>query len=137
MNKIILKGRLISDPELRKTPNDVPICNFCIAVNRRFSKDETDFINCDAWRRTADFINNYFKKGQEILIIGELHIEKYEKEGEKKISAKVVVEEADFCGSKTQNQPSGNSKTEATSIDDILPNELMETLPDVEDIPFF
>lgn len=137
MNKIILKGRLISDPEFKKTPNDVSICNFCIAVNRRFSKDETDFINCDAWRKTAEFINNYFKKGQEILIIGELHIEKYEKDGEKKISAKVVVEEADFCGSKTQNQPNGNGKTEATSIDDISPNELMETLPDVEDISFF
>lgn len=137
MNKIILKGRLISDPELRKTPNDVSICTFCIAVNRRFSKDETDFINCDAWRKTGDFINKYFKKGQEILIIGELHIEKYEKDGEKKTTAKVVVDEADFCGSKTQNQSSDNESTNATSIEDISTSELMETLPDVEDISFF
>lgn len=137
MNKIILKGRLISDPELRKTPNDVSICTFCIAVNRRFSKDETDFINCDAWRKTGDFINNYFKKGQEILIIGELHIEKYEKDGERKTSAKVVVDEADFCGSKKDNSSANGSLVADENNyelinDDFLGNPLM----DDTDLPF-
>ena len=56
MNTIILKGRLTKDPELKATQSGISICRFCVAVNRRFNKDEADFINCVAWRSTAEFI---------------------------------------------------------------------------------
>ena len=81
MNKIFLKGRLTNSPELKQTPNDVKVTKFTIAVNRKFDKEKTDFINCEAWRNTAEFISKYFTKGKEIAIIGELHIDKSEKDG--------------------------------------------------------
>ena len=68
MNTIVIKGRLTADPEMRKTNNGVPVANFTVAVDRTFNRDETDFFRCTAWRATAEFINQYFKKGQEILL---------------------------------------------------------------------
>ena len=57
MNKIILKGRLTANPELKTTTTDITVCDFSVAVNRRFNKEQTDFINCQAWRQTAEFIS--------------------------------------------------------------------------------
>ena len=103
MNKIILKGRLTNNPELRQTPNDVSVAKFTIAVNRKFDREKTDFINCEAWRSTAEFISKYFGKGKEIAIVGELHIDKSEKDGNTIYYTKVVVDEAEFCGNKSDN----------------------------------
>ena len=100
MNKVILKGRLTATPELKSTTSDIYVTDFSVAVNRRFNKEQTDFINCQAWRQTAEFITKYFTKGQEILVSGELHIEKWDKDGETRYSTRVVVDEVDFCGSK-------------------------------------
>lgn len=104
MNKVTLKGRLTNAPELKKTTSDISVCDFSVAVNRRFNKEQTDFINCQAWRQTAEFIAKYFGKGQEILVNGELHIDKYEKDGETKFITRVVVDEVEFCGSKSDNK---------------------------------
>ena len=68
MNNIVIKGRLTADPEMRKTTNGVPVANFTVAVDRTFNRDETDFFRCTAWRSTAEFVNEHFKKGQEILL---------------------------------------------------------------------
>ena len=84
MNKIILKGRLTNNPDLKQTPNGVSVTKFTIAVNRRFDREKTDFINCEAWRNTAEFISNYFTKGKEIAVVGELHIDKTESNGDRK-----------------------------------------------------
>ena len=101
MNKIFLKGRLTAKPEAKETLNGgIPVAEFTVAVNRRFNKEQTDFINCQAWRGTAEFVNKYFDKGQEILVVGELHIDKWEKDGETRYTTRVVVDEVDFCGSK-------------------------------------
>jgi single-strand DNA-binding protein len=105
MNKVILKGRLTSKPELKTTSSDKTVCDFSIAVNRRFNREQTDFVNCQAWRGLAEFINKYFSKGQEILVIGELHIDKWEKDGETRYTTRVVLDEAYFCGSKADNKP--------------------------------
>lgn len=104
MNKVILKGRLTADVDVKQTPNNIAVARFLIAVNRRFEKDKTDFITCEAWRNTAEFLSKYFKKGQEILICGELHIDKAEKDGKDVYYTKVVVDEVDFCGSKHDNE---------------------------------
>lgn len=75
MNKVILMGRLTRDPEIQNTANELSFTNFSIAVNRRFAKEgqqQADFINCTAWRKTAEFISNYFRKGSMIAVIGQL-----------------------------------------------------------------
>ena len=130
MNKVILKGRLTATPELKTTATDIYVTDFSVAVNRRFNKEQTDFINCQAWRKTAEFITKYFTKGQEILIIGELHIEKWLKDDETRYSTRVVVDEVDFCGNKSEN------KTHTTD-DDVNIEDFVE-LPETEndDLPF-
>lgn len=125
MNKVILKGRLTANPELKTTTSGIYVTDFSIAVNRRFNKEQTDFINCQAWRQTAEFISKYFTKGQEILIIGELHIEKWEKDGETRSAPRIVVDEAEFCGSKAENK----ATTETA-------NETIVLIPDDEPLPF-
>lgn len=110
MNKVILQGRLTKDPEVRYTQGAEPlaIVRFGIAVNRRFKREgeaEADFINCVAFGKTGEFTSKYFKKGQQILISGRLSVNPYtDKDGNKRISTEVVVEEQHFCGSKAENQ---------------------------------
>ena len=131
MNKVILKGRLTATPELKRTATDIVVTDFSIAVNRRFNKEQTDFINCQAWRQTAEFITKYFTKGQEILVVGELHIDKWDKDGETRYSTRVSVDEVEFCGSKSEN------KTHTTD-DDVNVEDFIE-LPETEgdsDLPF-
>lgn len=131
MNKVILKGRLTANPELKTTTTDITVCDFSVAVNRRYNKEQTDFINCQAWRQTAEFINKYFTKGQEILVIGELHIEKWDKDGETRYAARVVVDEVDFCGSKAENKTQQADNKDA-SVDGFMP----ATDGDIDDLPF-
>lgn len=116
MNKITLKGRLTSKPELKQTTTGITVANFTVAVSRRFNKEQTDFINCQAWKTTAEFINKYFEKGQEILVVGELHIEKWDKDGETRTASRVVVDEVEFCGSKKDNS---KSKTDDDGFEEI------------------
>lgn len=131
MNKVILKGRLTANPELKITTTDITVCDFSVAVNRRFNKEQTDFINCQAWRQTAEFINKYFTKGQEILVIGELHIEKWDKDGETRYATRVVVDEVEFCGSKSEN------KTQQEDNEDVNNDDFMPSVDeDVDDLPF-
>ena len=130
MNKVILKGRLTATPELKRTANDIYVTDFSVAVNRRFNKEQTDFINCQAWRQTAEFISKYFTKGQEILVVGELHIEKWDKDGETRYSTRVVVDEVDFCGSKESNK---NQKDTDKNTDEFTEDITVE---DDSDLPF-
>ena len=130
MNKIILKGRLTANPELKTTTTDITVCDFSVAVNRKFNKEQTDFINCQAWRQTAEFITKYFTKGQEILVVGELHIDKWDKDGETRYSTRVSVDEVEFCGSKSENKT--HTTDDDVNIEDFV--ELPETESD--DLPF-
>ena len=104
INKSIIGGRLTADPELRQTNSGVSVCSFTVAVNRRFSKDgerEADFINCQAWRQTAEFICNYFKKGSSICIVGAIQTRSWEDQnGQKRFATEVVADEAYFVDGK-------------------------------------
>lgn len=112
MNNIVIKGRLTADPEMRKTTNGVPVANFTVAVGRTFNRDETDFFRCTAWRSTAKFVNEHFKKGQEILLSGEMRCDVWEDDdGEKRSSWNVQVTNAEFCGSKPQDAGTPKKKT--------------------------
>lgn len=125
MNKVILKGRLTRDPELKRTNSDIAMCRFSLAVDRRYSKGEErvcDFIYCKAWRQTAEAIAKYLTKGREMLVEGELNIEKWEKDGQKRQTAVVTVQSFEFCGSKgdatQKEQTHDEPKEEAVDLSD-------------------
>lgn len=104
MNKVILVGRLTKDPEVKNTASQVPFCNFTVAVDRRFKDNngqrQADFINCVAWRQTASFIGQYFKKGSRIGLVGSIQTRTYDDQaGQRRYVTEVVVEEAEFVES--------------------------------------
>lgn len=104
LNKAMLQGRLTADPELRSTPSGVSVTTFALAVNRNFKKDgeqETDFINCVAWRSTAEFVCKYFQKGQQAVVDGSIQNRSYtDKQGNRRTAFEVVVDNIYFAGSK-------------------------------------
>lgn len=115
MNSLVIKGRLTAAPELKITSNATEYCDFTVAVDRYAGKDkekETDFIPCRAWRQTAVFINEYFSKGQEILVSGEIRFDKYEKDGEKRTYSYCSVNRIEFCGGKKDNGQAEPNTTE-------------------------
>ena len=135
-NKVILGGRLTAVPELKQTPSGIKVCSFSIAVNRNRSKDsesqQADFINCVAWRQTADFIHNFFKKGSSICLTGSIQVRNWnDQQGNKRQTTEVIVDEAFFVDSKTEGaqgsfeapsfQTSQAPKFEEVASDDDLP----------------
>ena len=108
MNKIIIKGRLTRDPELKTGGSGVEFCKFTVAVDRRPVKDrekETDFFDCTAFGKTGAAISQYMGKGREILVEGRMESSKTEKDGQKRTWWGVTVETFDFCGSKQDAAP--------------------------------
>lgn len=98
-NKVFLDGNLCNNIELRKTPSDISVTTFRVAVPRKYNRDETDFIQVVAWRNTADFISRNFVMGDSIFIEGRLQARQYEKNGERKTVVEVVADEVYFVGS--------------------------------------
>lgn len=117
MNNVSLIGRLTKDPDLKTTQSGLSVCRFTVAVDRPYSKEkQTDFINCLAWRQTADFICKYFTKGQRIALIGSIQTGSYEKDGSKVYTTEVNVSNVEFCESKKQ---SGETVNAAETTEDI------------------
>ena len=114
LNHITIMGRLVRDPELRRTGSGVAVASFRVAVDRDFvAKDggerKADFIDCVAWRQTGEFISKYFTKGRMIVVDGRLEMRDWtDKEGNKRTSAEVVVANAYF-GDSRRDGDSGNS----------------------------
>ena len=104
LNNITLMGRLTREPELRHTHSGTPVASFTLAVERDFAqgdKKETDFIDCVAWRQTGEFAAKYFGKGQMAAVTGRLQLRDWtDKEGGKRKSAEVIVDNIYFCESK-------------------------------------
>ena len=103
MNSISLIGRITADCELKQTTSGLSVCRFCIAVKRPYVKDKTDFLNCTAWRQTAENICKYFHKGSQIAIVGCLTTDKREIEGKNITFYNIEVNEFDFIDSRTGN----------------------------------
>jgi len=106
MNKVLLVGRITKDVEIKMTSNQTPYCNFTLAVERRFKdangQRQVDFINCVAWKQTATFIQQYFKKGSRIGIEGNIQTRSYEdKDQVKHFLTEVIVDAAEFVESTT------------------------------------
>ena len=108
LNKVILGGRLAADPELKQTTSGIPVCSFALAVNRRFQKDgeqTADFITCQAWRNTAEFISKYFSKGSSLCVVGSIQTRSWtDQNNQKRYATEVVVDEAMFVDSKNDTQ---------------------------------
>ena len=110
LNHIVIMGRLTRDPELRRTGSGVAVASFRVAVDRDYSpKDgserKTDFIDCVAWRNTGEFISKYFTKGRMIVVDGRLEMRDWtDKDGNKRTSAEIIVENAYFGDSKRDGE---------------------------------
>ena len=107
-NKVILGGRLTADPELKQTPNGVPVVSFSIAVNRRYqSKDSgqqlTDFFNVTAWRGTAELVSRYFHKGSSICVVGSIQNRSWtDNQGNKRYATDIIADEVQFVDSRAE-----------------------------------
>ncbi len=110
INKVILMGRLTRDPELRHTGAGTPVCSFSIAVDNGYGeRRQTDFINCVAWNKTAEFVSNYFEKGKMIIVIGRIATRTWEgQDGKKNYATEVVASEVSF-GETKRSQDGGSS----------------------------
>ncbi len=105
LNKIVLMGRLTRDPELRRTQTGTAVTSFTLAVDRDFKSQngekETDFIDCVAWRNTAEFVSKYLTKGRMAVAEGRLQLRDWtDRDGNKRRSAEVIVENVYFADSK-------------------------------------
>ena len=135
MNSIILKGNIATDIESRTTQSGTNCTTFRIAVTRPFvnkssGQRETDFFNCVAWRGTGEFIAKHFLKGNQILVQGTLQNRQYEaQDGSKRWVTEVMIETAEFCGSKNDgaNHPNQGAKQ---------PDANGYTEVDTDDLPF-
>lgn len=131
MNKVILMGRLARDPETRYTQNtNTAVATFSLAVNRRFAKQgeekQADFLQIVAWKQTAEFVSKYFRKGQQVGVIGRIETRWYDdKDGKRVYVTEVIAEEVYFAGDKKENNeqsaPFENPQEFTTVTDDDLP----------------
>ena len=137
-NKVILGGRVTADPELKHTPQGIPVCSFSIAVNRR-SKDgqaPADFINCQAWRSTAEFISRYFKKGSSICLVGSIQTRTWtDNNNNKRYATEVIADEAFFVDSKSESDVAPSFSTETASFQTQQAPKFEEIAGD-DDLPF-
>ena len=114
LNHIVIMGRLTRDPEVRYTQSQLPVVSFTVAVDRDYSgrdggERQTDFIDCVAWRQTAEFVNKYFKKGSTAVVSGRLQIRDWtDREGGKRRSTEIVVDNIYFGESKRDSSNSGS-----------------------------
>ena len=134
MNKVILIGRLVADPEIRYSQgeNSTCIARYRLAVNRRFKREcepETDFISCVAFGKQGEFAEKYLSKGMKIAVSGRIQTGSYEKDGVKHYTTDVVIEEHEFCESKgtasnASPAPQQSNYDQFMSIPDEIDSEL-------------
>lgn len=137
LNHVILQGRLTKDPELRKTQNGISVTTFTLAVDRDFKSNgqkETDFINCSAWRQTAEFLSRFFGKGRMVLLEGRIEVMSYQdKDGNKRTAWDVVADRVYFGDSKPSK---GSNSIQGDIQDGTEAQEGFSELGDDGDLPF-
>lgn len=128
VNRVIVAGNLTRDPELRYTPSGQPVCNFSIAVNRRYEsqgekKEETTFLRVTVWGKQGEACQQYLTKGQSALVEGRLQVRNWEKDGQKHTATDVVAESVHFGDRKGQGGGQGRNQEPAhdAPIDDDIP----------------
>ena len=121
MNFIAIHGRLVRDPEIRRTQSGVAVTTITVAVDRAYSADgekQTDFFDCVFWRHGAEFVSKYFTKGKEIIVTGEMQSRKWtDKDGNPRTSWEIQNCHAEFCGSAKASDTAQNTTVQpATSF---------------------
>lgn len=142
MNKVVLMGRLTRDPEVRYTStNNTLVASFSLAVNRRFARQgeerQADFINIVAWDKTGEFCSKYFKKGQQVGVIGRIQTRNYDdKDGKKVYVTEVIAEEAYFADSRRDGEanPFGGNQSGTAFDANTAPSDFSQVTDD--DLPF-
>ena len=140
LNHITIMGRLTRDPEMRSTQSGVAVASFTLAVDRDFGgKDggekQTDFIDCTAWRHTAEFVSKYFTKGRMAVVSGRLQIDSYtDNDGNKRKAAKVVADNIYFGDSKKDGASGGQSEESASFTP--APSDFVPVNVDDGELPF-
>ena len=142
LNNVVLMGRLVADPELRHTPNDVSVTTFSIAVDRDFTRSgaerQTDFLNLVAWRQTAEFVCRYVRKGQLVALKGSIQSRSYtDKEGNKRTAVEIVADNVYFAEPKRSTESSYATETryeEPSSFSNGSVDDFEEVADD--DLPF-
>ena len=133
LNKIVIQGRLCSTPELRRTQSGTAVTSFTLAVDRDFKNQsgekETDFIDIVAWSNIAEFVSNYFKKGDMAIVSGRLQSRRWEdRDGNKRTAIEIVAENIYFCGPK-KSQQEQNFNQLADAVDKFQEIEDQGNLP--------
>ena len=140
LNNVSLMGRMCFEPELRSTNSGVSVLRFTIAVDRNYTPNgqerQADFIDCVAWRNTAEFIKRYFHKGSMIALTGELQTQNYtDKDGKQRKTVEVVANNVSFCGAK-EKPTEANTDGDKTNLN-IAPEDDYEPIDDdTSDLPF-
>jgi len=124
MNKAFIVGNLTREPEVKTTTTGQTVCNFTIAVSRRFKKDETDYIPIVVWNKQAENCGKYLSQGSKVSVSGEIQTRNYEGKNGKVYVTEVVADEVEFLSSKTQ-------KTESSADD-----EFADIMQEDENLPF-
>ena len=144
LNKVILIGRFTRDPELRSTPQGASTCSFSLAVDRNYQsaggERQTDFINCVAWRQTAEFISKYFQKGNLICVEGSIQTRSWkDNDGNNRYATDVVVDRSYFVESKKSAQENSGASMSTPMFNDSpfgnLPDPISPLGTD-DDLPF-
>lgn len=141
LNVVALMGRMTKDPELRHTPQGTPVCAFTVAVDRysKGSEKQADFLDCVAWRNTAEFICQYFQKGKMIGISGSIQTRTYQdKNGNNRKAVEIVVGNASFAGGKGDGESNKNtySAPSYAAPSNSAPPDCSVIDDDGEDLPF-
>ena len=141
LNKVILMGRFTRDPELRSTPQGISTCAFSVAVDRNFVRPgeerKADFINCVAWRQTAEFISKYFKKGNMVALEGSIQTRSWDdQDGKKRYATEVIVNQVYFAESKRDSQSFQTEDSFAPANDFGSLPEPISPMGTDDDLPF-
>ena len=107
LNNVVLVGRLTKDIDLRKTQSNISNCKFTLAVNRRFNNEEADFINCVAWKQSAEYLSNYAKKGTIVSVEGRIQTSSYEGKNGTVYATEVVADNVQIITEKKDNSKMG------------------------------
>lgn len=143
-SKAIITGNLTRDPELRTTPNGASVCSFSVAVNRVYrdasgeQKEDVSFIDCSAWGKLGEMINQYAKKGSGVLVSGRLDQRSWEDKtsGQKRSRVEIVVEDFNFAGSGSRENSASGSFESSDSTPEAIPDDIPDEEIDLSDVPF-
>ena len=141
LNIAILMGRLVADPELRHTPNNVAVTTFAVAVDRSYAKEGTerqaDFIDVVCWRNTAEFVCKYFRKGQMIALQGSIQTRSYtDSHGIQRKAFEIIADRVSFAGEKKQESGAQTMSPMTYAQQAYCNGDFAEVMSCGDDLPF-